>query len=141
MVPKQNPTSFEMGYVLNKTLAMTCIGAHRWRQNKTPPLSRWGMFDDLLLHGLGHTTIGAVAFHFRVRDGNGWYHNAMFTRERVEGRIKPVFWFKRTRSHGVAWCGLYSNPPSANKFLGCNVLFEVSTRCFARVKRCYRLEL
>ena len=35
--------------------------------------------DDLLLHGLGHTTIGAGAFHFRVRDGIGWFHTAMFT--------------------------------------------------------------
>ena len=33
-----------------------------------------------------HTTIGAAAFHFRVRDGIGWCHSAMFTRERVEGR-------------------------------------------------------
>ena len=39
--------------------------------------------DDLLLHGLSHTTIGAAAFHFRVRDGNGWYHSANFTRETV----------------------------------------------------------
>ena len=37
---------------------------------------------------LVHTTIGAVAFHFRVRDGNGWCHNAMITRERVEGRFR-----------------------------------------------------
>ena len=42
--------------------------------------------DDLLLHGLGHTTIGAAAFHFRVRDGIGWFHSAMVARERVEGR-------------------------------------------------------
>ena len=42
--------------------------------------------DDLLLHGLGHTTIGAAVFHFRVRDGIGWYHSAFVTRERVEGR-------------------------------------------------------
>ena len=42
--------------------------------------------DDLLLHGLGHTTIGACAFHFRVRDGIGWFHAAIVTRERVEGR-------------------------------------------------------
>ena len=41
--------------------------------------------DDLLLHGLSHTTIGAVAFHFRVRDGIGWFHNAMVTRETVGG--------------------------------------------------------
>jgi len=33
-----------------------------------------------------HTTIGAAAFHFRVRDGIGWCHSAMITRERVEGR-------------------------------------------------------
>ena len=28
-----------------------------------------------------HTTIGACAFHFRVRDGIGWYHTAMAARE------------------------------------------------------------
>ncbi len=42
--------------------------------------------DDLLLHGLSHTTIGAAVFHFRVRDGIGWCHSAVVTRERVEGR-------------------------------------------------------
>ena len=45
--------------------------------------------DDLLSHGLGHTTIGAAAFHFRVRDGIGWFHSAMVARERVEGRDGP----------------------------------------------------
>ena len=39
--------------------------------------------DDLLLHGLSHTTIGATAFHFRVRDGIGWDHSANVTRELV----------------------------------------------------------
>ena len=39
--------------------------------------------DDLLLHGLSHTTIGAGAFHFRVRDGNGWDHTANVARELV----------------------------------------------------------
>ena len=38
-----------------------------------------------------HTTIGAAAFHFRVRNGIGWFHSAMVTRERVEGR-GPVCW-------------------------------------------------
>src|SRR6478752_7779885 len=33
-----------------------------------------------------HTTIGAYAFHFRVRNGIGWDHAAIITRERVEGR-------------------------------------------------------
>ena len=39
---------------------------------------------DLLSHGLSHTTIGAGAFHFRVRDGNGWDHAAVSAREAVE---------------------------------------------------------
>ena len=30
-----------------------------------------------------HTTIGAAAFHFRVRDGIGWDHSAMAAREGV----------------------------------------------------------
>ena len=46
--------------------------------------------DDLLSHGLSHTTIGAAAFHFRVRDGIGWFHSANFTRERVGGSLSVV---------------------------------------------------
>ncbi len=30
-----------------------------------------------------HTTIGATMFHFRVRNGTGWFHRAMVTRNRV----------------------------------------------------------
>ena len=59
---RQNPSSMSWGFALKKTLAMT--------------YSRMRM----------HTTIGAAAFHFRVRDGIGWYHSAVITRERVEGR-------------------------------------------------------
>ena len=55
--PQENPAG-----VLGKALAMT--------------YSRMRM----------HTTIGAAAFHFRVRNGIGWFHSAMVTRERVEGR-------------------------------------------------------
>src|SRR5437867_10012199 len=45
------------------------------------------------------TTIGAAAFHFRVRNGNGWCHCAMITRVRcrsggsmrsIEGRSAPI---------------------------------------------------
>ena len=57
------------------------LGAAFWDKNPG---------DDLLLHGLGHTTIGAAAFHFRVRDGIGWFHSAMVARERVEGRSGSV---------------------------------------------------
>lgn len=41
----------------------------------------WDPGGDLLLHGLGRTTIGAGAFHFRVRDGIGWFHAAMAARK------------------------------------------------------------
>ena len=48
-----------------------------------------------------HTTIGAAAFHFRVRNGIGWCHSAMVARERVEGRGLPEQ--SRSRSH---WVGM-----------------------------------
>ena len=34
----------------------------------------------LLFHRLGDSTIGAVRFHGRVRDGIGWFTDAMATR-------------------------------------------------------------
>ena len=36
--------------------------------------------DDLLFHRLGDSTIGAVWFHGRVRDGIGWVTDAMATK-------------------------------------------------------------
>jgi hypothetical protein len=36
---------------------------------------------DLLFHCLGSSTIGAVGFHVRVRDGIGWDTDAMATRQ------------------------------------------------------------
>src|SRR6202795_1064873 len=33
------------------------------------------------------TTIGAAAFHFRVRNGNGWGHCAMITRRLVKPKL------------------------------------------------------
>ena len=44
-----------------------------------------------------HTIIGATAFHFRVRNGNGWYHCAMVTRLRLmcaadEAGNEPSVW-------------------------------------------------
>ena len=66
-----------------------CVGAEGdGAQRKSPRSVCCGGFveapgDDLLLHGLSHTTIGAGAFHFRVRDGNGWDHTAKVARELV----------------------------------------------------------
>ena len=64
----------------------------------------WGKApgDDLLLHGLSHTTIGAVAFHFRVRDGIGWFHNAMVTRETVGGAQRKAL-LESSHAHALAF--------------------------------------
>ena len=46
--------------------------------------------DDLLFHRLGDSTIGAVWFHGRVRDGIGWVTDAMVTQlcgRRKKGEI------------------------------------------------------
>jgi hypothetical protein len=72
-------------------------------RNKKSPSLRTGIWgkapgDDLLSHGLSHTTIGAAAFHFRVRDGIGWFHSANFTRETVG--VSPCRLLRS--SHGCA---------------------------------------
>ena len=44
--------------------------------------------DDLLFHSLSWSTIGAVRFHGRVRDGIGWVTDAMATKlwgQRMQG--------------------------------------------------------
>ena len=50
-------------------------------------LTRCGMMFNLATSyfriAFRHTIIGATAFHFRVRNGNGWYHCAMVTRLRL----------------------------------------------------------
>ena len=43
-----------------------------------PPPAKPG--DDLLFHCLSSSTIGAVRFHGRVRDGIGWVTDAMVTK-------------------------------------------------------------
>ena len=44
----------------------------------TSPAAKPG--DDLLFHSLSWSTIGAVRFHGRVRDGIGWVTDAMVTK-------------------------------------------------------------
>ena len=44
-----------------------------------PPAAMPG--DDLLFHRLSDSTIGAVGFHGRVRDGIGWDTDAIATRQ------------------------------------------------------------
>ena len=66
---------------------MTCCSSRQGAKANASPFGKasWDKApgDDLLLHGLSHTTIGAAAFHFRVRDGIGWGHSAKVARERV----------------------------------------------------------
>ena len=68
---------------------MQRVSATRTATKKKPPPFPVRVFKykapggDLLLHGQCHTTIGAAAFHFRVRDGIGWDHSAIAARERV----------------------------------------------------------
>lgn len=72
----------------SKLLLQVLMEAKCLHKKQTPAARATGVWDknpgdDLLSHGLGHTTIGAAAFHFRVRDGIGWFHSANFTRETV----------------------------------------------------------
>src|SRR3954471_19409060 len=58
------------------------------------PVSKPG--DDLLFHCLSSSTIGAVRFHGRVRDGIGWVTDAMVTKlwdRRIEVLeiVRPLF--------------------------------------------------
>ena len=59
--------------------------------------------DDLLFHTLRHSTIGAVWFHGRVRDGIGWVTDAMATKQ--WGQWMRVF--KSMHTHGYEWFGAY----------------------------------
>ena len=92
----------------------------RWSKKRTPPRFRGGVLrkapgDDLLLHGLSHTTIGAAAFHFRVRDGIGWDHSAKVARElvRVAQSARTRHWdLGRKQAFGTVWPNLSLRPAS-----------------------------
>ncbi len=57
---------------------MTCEWVRKNRHRSDAPASKPG--DDLLFHRLSDSTIGAVWFHGRVRDGIGWVTDAMATK-------------------------------------------------------------
>ena len=71
---------------------LLCWGPHLWRSVSTgrktcewvfqllrsAPAAKPG--DDLLFHRLSDSTLGAVWFHGRVRDGIGWVTDAMATK-------------------------------------------------------------
>jgi hypothetical protein len=60
--------------------------------------------DDLLFHRLSDSTIGAVWFHVRVRDGIGWVTDAMATKQwsRCPGVIIGVQIGCRARRQGMS---------------------------------------
>src|SRR6266480_2774294 len=51
------------------------------------------------------TTIGAAAFHFRVRNGNGWGHCAMITRSEERLRFSALVRDSRSLHRQTAHCG------------------------------------
>ena len=62
-------------FLRNARAARTC----EWVSNfRNAPAAKPG--DDLLFHRLSDSTIGAVWFHGRVRDGIGWVTDAMVTK-------------------------------------------------------------
>ena len=66
--------------------------------------------DDLLFHCLGSSTIGAVRFHGRVRDGIGWVTDAMATK--LWGQRKTGV--SRNRALGIGiWRHLAENQTSS----------------------------
>ena len=78
-------------------------------QNKEPqdPFGTWGSSTLAMSYSRTTyrcTTIGAAAFHFRVRNGNGWCHCARITRRLVKpklargGRGRSRFNFTRNSS-------------------------------------------
>src|SRR5688500_1032445 len=69
----------------------SCLGPHRSITSMGTlhaPASKPG--GDLLFHCLSNSTIGAVRFHGRVRDGIGWVTDAMATK----------LWGRRIRQRG-----------------------------------------
>src|SRR3982750_724764 len=63
--------------------------------------------DDLLFHSLSWSTIGAVRFHGRVRDGIGWVTDAMVTK--LCSRRKSGS--SRNRATFIFWRHLAENQP------------------------------
>ena len=55
------------------------MGSRERREVLCSPASMPG--DDLLFHRLSDSTIGAVRFHGRVRDGIGWGTDAIATKQ------------------------------------------------------------
>ena len=55
--------------------------------------------DDLFSHTSQCSIVSATTFHFRVRDGNGWFHRALITK----GLLRYVF--RRFENKLVAGAG------------------------------------
>ena len=96
--------------VRSSSVADQCLCASCRPKEKPPLVTQRGFWCKALAMTYSrmrmHTTIGAYAFHFRVRDGIGWFHAAMFTRERVEGRRDGVAIFIAIPSSAHALKGL-----------------------------------
>jgi hypothetical protein len=77
---------------LNRTLTSLPDREDESQKNKEPqaPFGTWGSSTLAMSYSrttFRCTTIGAAAFHFRVRNGNGWYHCARITRRLVKPKL------------------------------------------------------
>ena len=70
-----NEKRLRLAEALSPSRGKTC----EWVQIRAALASMPG--DDLLFHRLSDSTIGAVWFHGRVRDGIGWVTDAMATKQ------------------------------------------------------------
>ena len=85
----------EVSFLVGKLSSSPC-SLLEWRRQKakTPMIKLTGAFvlaTSYSRTAYRRTTIGAVAFHFRVRNGNGWYHYANVTRI-LRRRFGAEFW-------------------------------------------------
>src|SRR4051794_41761472 len=57
------------------------------------------------------TTIGAAAFHCRVRNGNGWFHCAMITRGPSRTGSSLLLQRRKREAASLGTCGWGETPP------------------------------
>ena len=70
--------------------------------------------DDLLFHRLSDSTIGAVRFHGRVRDGIGWVTDAMVTKLQSRRAIRSKWYLdlntRSSRNRALSSCAHRNRP-------------------------------
>ena len=98
------------------SLASELIRSRRAKKSGPPSFRKTGRYNLATTYSrktFRQTTIGAAAFHFRVRDGNGWFHRAMVTRT---GALSPLA--AACRDEAMAGGGSAAVPRTRDGFPG-----------------------